>query len=212
MFDERVGGSIVLSGAQAPIVEPHSRGIGSMKRLVTALAAGVLAFATNAHAADISMPALPGPVVVAAPAPPPAFDWSRLYVGANVGVWIEFDPISFYAGRVEAIVGKGFTIGQRLVVGAEVKVGFYDFTSPTFEVYGVGRAGVLLGERALVYALGGIGWDNGDWALVGGGGVEVALGAHLSLRGETMLYWGFGDGLAPGYVSLTGGLAWRFGR
>jgi hypothetical protein len=183
-----------------------------MKILVAALAAGALAVATNAQAADVSMPMMPGPIVVAAPAPPPAFDWSRFYVGANAGVWIEFDPIAFDSGRVEAIVGKGFTIGQRLVVGAEVKVGFYDFTNPTFEVYGVGRAGVLLGERALVYALGGIGWDDGYPGLVGGGGVEVALGANLSLRGETMLYWDFGDGLAPGCVSLTGGLAWRFGR
>ncbi len=183
-----------------------------MKILVAALAAGALAVATNAQAADVSMPMMPGPVVVAVPAPSPAFDWSRFYVGAIGGVYLASDPLEFYSGRVTGIVGKGFTIGQRLVVGGEVQAGLYDFSDPAFEMYGLGRAGVLLGERVLVFTLGGIGWDSGNWALVGGGGVEVALGANLSLRGETMLYWGFGDGLAPGYVWLSGGLAWRFGR
>ncbi|MCW5715175.1 MAG: hypothetical protein KIT43_11745 [Bauldia sp.] len=184
-----------------------------MKSFFAAIAVGATVAATGANAADVMPITVPTTVVVPVAAPPaPAFDWSRFYAGAVGGVWLELDPVQFYSGRAAGIVGKGFTIGERLVVAVELQAGVYYFPAPVFEVFGVARTGVLLGERVLAYGLAGIGWEPGAWSVVAGGGVEVAMGNHLSVRGEAMGYWEFGGGLVPSYASLTGGLVWHFGR
>ncbi|MCC6735973.1 MAG: hypothetical protein IT534_07570 [Bauldia sp.] len=178
-----------------------------MKKLLSAVAVGAAVLSSGAYAADIQ-PVIPAPVVVVPVPAAPGFDWSRLYVGAVAGAWIAVDPFGFSDGRAAGVAGV--TFGERVLFGAEVQVGLYDFSSPTFEAFALARVGVPVGDRVQVLALGGINYD-GDIDPVAGLGVEIGLGDRLSIRTDALVYWG-DPTFVPTYVTVAGGLFFYFGR
>lgn len=169
--------------------------------LFLGLAASVMA-AQGANAADLPMT----PTVVAttpAPPPPPAFNWNRFYFGAYGGLWQGPDP------RFGAFAGRNILLGDRFVVGADIAVGFWGAAPMIAEWTALGRLGVVLGDSVLVY--GGAGANANFGApptLTLATGVEIALGANASLRGE-VLFWDPFGGIGYG-ASL--GLAWHLGN
>jgi opacity protein-like surface antigen len=184
-----------------------------LKALVAGIA-GSFAISTAAMAADpifIPPPAPPPPMVVA----PTGFDWNRFYVGVQAGAWLELGPIAFYSLRAALVAGRNVQVGERLVLGGEIVLGAYDFTPPPvfFEVYGLGRAGFLVTDRALLYAAAGAGYDFGGagaWAMLLGGGAEFALNDRMTLRTEALAYRLFGDPFT--FLSVTGGVSFYLGR
>lgn len=194
-----------------------------MKKLASFLlgAAGLLA-APGAFAADVTIPAaVPPPVVVAAPPAPAGFDWSRAYFGVSAGSWREsnFSDHDGFLSRLMAQAGVNFEVGGgRLVVGVEGQAGVNDFLNPggngpDFEYAVLGKAGVALGGRVLVYATGGIGnGPNYDLGTLLGGGLEIGIGSRIGVKAEGLLYRPFGF---PGFVDhilVGGGINIYFGR
>jgi opacity protein-like surface antigen len=174
--------------------------VRKIRFLVAALAASACVV-SGAMAADVVMPS---PTIVAAPPPPmaaPAFDWNRLYVGVYAGSWI--NCCGFMAG---GFAGKNFNNGGRIVFGIEGMAGVYDNTGYSFEAYLLGRLGILLGSRVLIYGSLGAGYD-GPIVPAAAAGIEVALRSSASLRAQVLLYDAFN---APDYA-IHGGFAWHFG-
>jgi len=188
-----------------------------MKNTAAAImgAIGILA-AGAASAADIAMPAMPGPVVVSPSVPVDAgFNWNRFYGGLQGGVWIDLAPRTIHSVRGAAMVGRNVVLGDRLVVGAEAIGGGY-FTPDYgifFDVMGMARAGILLGDRVLAYGTVGIGYDFGpddEAFMVAGAGVELSVRSNLGIRSEVLAFRYLGDPFS--FVSATVGLSWYFGR
>lgn len=186
-----------------------------MKKIATVLLASALMTSAGvASAADIAPPALPGPVVVT-PVPAVAgFDWNRFYAGVQGGVWYGLDPLEFDSLRGAVLVGRNVLVGSRLVVGAEAVGGIYVYPGEIlFEAYGLARAGVLLGERALVYGAAGAGFDfdpvGGGGIMLVGGGIELGLGERVGVRTEALALRYFGGPFS--FLSGTVGLTWHFG-
>lgn len=185
-----------------------------MKRLcMLTAAAGCAVLSSASLAADILMPAQPtvGPVE----APDPAFRWDRMYLGAFAGAWVEVPPPGTNYFRAGAVAGRNFTLTDRFVFGLESTVGFYDLTDPYLELYGFARGGVLATDNLFLYLSAGIGLETGlpfnpDYALMIGGGAELAVSDHVTLRADAMFWREFGD--VFDYLSLTGGVSWYFGQ
>lgn len=148
------------------------------------------------------------PVVIAPAAPVviaptvPSFDWSGLYVGIYGGLNRDIPP-----GAVGATVGFNIVRG-RLLFGAEARLGGFFPGEVGFDLHleGLGRAGLLIGDRVLAYGTGGVGTvfccEFTYW--FAGGGVELGLGERLSVFGEARVYDDFGDGFFPDFMLRAG--------
>ncbi len=161
--------------------------------------------ATSAHAADLT-PIMPAPVVTTAPMAPPTFRWGGLYAGVSGGlVYCPGLCIPTIGGLASVGAGYNFTTG-RLLFGTSADLYVLFGGGIGVAVEGNGRAGVLLGDRALIYGEGGIGWFFGSTQphFTVGGGVEVAVSNKLSVFGEVKPYWFFNSG------GITFGPVWRF--
>lgn len=169
------------------------------------LAAGALALAisgTAAVAADVAPLVVPpvAPVVIA-PAVP-SFDWSGLYVGIYGGFNRGIPP-----GAVGATAGFNIVNG-RLLFGAEARLGGFFPGEAGFDVHleGLGRAGLLIGDRTLAYGTAGVGTvfccSFTYW--FAGGGVELGLGERLSVFGEARVFDDVGGGFFPSLMLRTG--------
>lgn len=184
------------------------------KTIAAAVMAVAVGIAGTAHAADIIVP-VPVATVTIVPAPvETGFDWTGAYAGVQGGTWFGLDPLAFDSFRAAVVTGATVEVGGRLVVGAEAVGGIYIYPGEVlFEAYGLARAGVLLGERFLVYAAAGAGFDfdpiSGGAIMLFGGGAEVAAGRSISIRGETLALRYFGEPLS--FVSGTVSLVWHFG-
>ena len=79
----------------------------------------------------------------------------------------------------------------RFVFGPEIQIGAIFLDEPWWAVAANLRAGVVLGERVLVYAEAGIGTtiDPNILFTTLGGGVEIGLGERLSIFGEAKGVW-----------------------
>jgi outer membrane immunogenic protein len=162
---------------------------------VRSLSLGVAAaalLAGGAQAADLIIPTTPQPIYEAA-----GFDWEGLYVGARAGGQFVGSDASLYAGYpinstsgvLGAAVGVNFIPVDPFLIGAEV-TGDYIWTSAfsTGEFFANLRAGAVVTDSVLVYAIGGIGTNNrtgfnqGVYQL--GGGVELAVTDAITVRGE----------------------------
>lgn len=160
---------------------------------------GSLLMATGAMAADLPRPPT---VVAAAPPPPmaaPAFDWSGLYFGISAGRIV---------GPLEVQVQAGYNIVRgRFLVGGEVAAGVAYAGSIAFSATANARLGMLLGDRALLYALAGIEYLFAPAPLLwtARGGVEFALNDRMSIFGEAGVVGAFSGGIAP-FVTFRAGV------
>src|SRR5690554_2270838 len=157
------------------------------------------------QAADLIIPTTPQPIYEAA-----GFDWEGLYVGARVGGQFTGDSATGYAttplnttsGVIGAAVGVNFIPVDPFLIGAEVTGDYIwsnDFSSGEF--FANLRAGAVVTDSVLVYALGGIGTNTRNNANEGvyqlGGGVELAVTDAITVRGELVGQGDFDGGSDP---------------
>lgn len=112
------------------------------------------------------------------------FDWSGFYAGV------------YGAYRKSAVAGDQFGVGidagvnvtfSYVLAGAEVSVEGLSGNDATSYISGVGRAGLLVTDSALLYGAAGYGIDTGALAesdALLGGGLEYAVTNNLSVRGQ----------------------------
>ena len=156
-----------------------------MKLWKTMLGAiGAATIATSAMAADL-------PTIVAPPPPPmaaPAFDWSGRYFGVTVMTTFPLTGV-----LVTGHVGWNRVNGNRLT-GLELEAGFG--IPGGIVAHAQGRLGFLLGNRALLYGVAGLGFSGIPFVSYGAG-VEFAVGNAASLFAEVGQWYGFGMGTSP---------------
>lgn len=160
---------------------------------VRSLSLGVAAAALmvgGAQAADLIIPTTPQPIYEAA-----GFDWSGLYAGVRAGgQWTGANQyanttINTTYGVVGAAVGVNFIPVDPFLIGAEV-TGDWTWANNTSsgEFFANLRAGAVVTDSVLVYALGGVGvnttGNTTESVYQLGGGVEVAVTDAITVRGE----------------------------
>jgi len=187
--------------------------------LVRSIALGVVAvagFSSVAQAADLIIPTTPAPIMESA-----GFSWEGLYAGVRAGgSWIgggnTYGNIvapagTAGAGVVGAAVGVNFIPADPFLIGAEVTGDYvwYNGTS-SGEFFANVRAGAVVTDSVLVYAIGGVGVQTGpnNAGSVGlyqlGGGVEVAVTDAITVRGEVVGQGDFNDaGGADSFFETT---------
>ena len=188
---------------------------------VRSLSIGVAAaalLAGGAQAADLIIPTTPEPIYEAA-----GFDWEGLYIGARAGG--QFNgavsggttyagyPASTTSGVLGAAVGVNFIPVDPFLIGAEVTGDYiWNNSFSTGEFFANLRAGAVVTDSVLVYAIGGLGTNNrsasGASPAVNqavyqlGAGVEMALTDSVSVRGEVVGQGDF-DGASDSFFEAT---------
>jgi outer membrane immunogenic protein len=155
---------------------------------VRSLAIGVSAAALmvgGAQAADLIIPTTPQPVMESY-----GFDWEGLYAGVRAGgVFADDVDTQFLLG---AAAGVNFIPADPFLVGVEVTADYIfesDDFADYFDVFANVRAGAVLTDSALVYALAGVGFvdsedSDSEAAYQLGAGVEFAVTDAVTVRGE----------------------------
>ena len=190
---------------------------------VRSLSLGVAAaalLAGGAQAADLIIPTTPQPIYEAA-----GFDWEGLYVGVRAGGQFTGTDASLYAGYpvsttsgvLGAAVGVNFIPVDPFLIGAEV-TGDYIWNNAfsTGEFFANLRAGAVVTDSVLVYAIGGLGTNNRTGFSEGvyqlGAGVELAVTDSVTVRGELVGQGDF-DGAADSFfegAKATVGVFYHF--
>lgn len=165
------------------------------RKLVLGVSLAVLGSAA-ASAADLIIPTTPQPVFQSS-----GFDWEGLYAGVRAGG--VFTDGTDTAGVIGAAVGVNFLPADPFLVGVEV-TGDYVWGNSIVdqgEFFANVRAGAVVTDSALVYALAGVGFASRDTGAgnntVGlyqlGGGVEFAVTDAITIRGEVVGVGAFDD-------------------
>ncbi len=198
-----------------------------MKTIIALAAGALLASVVTAQAADYYVPP-PAPPVFA-----PVYDWTGFHIGVNKGLGAGRFEYPFFIlgtpGTIEASasgwqaggqIGYDFLLGSNFLAGVEADLqwsnigtllsataaGLSVTASSTLDYYGTvrARAGVVIVERALLYATGGYAYGRSTSAVtadLGGGpitlattnnrsgwtagvGIEYALTPSISLKTE----------------------------
>ncbi|WIJ23686.1 outer membrane protein [Devosia sp. RR2S18] len=159
-----------------------------VRKLSLGVAAATL-LVGGAQAADLIIPTTPMPIYEEA-----GFSWDGMYAGIRAGgIFNDGDDTD---GVIGGVVGVNFAAADAFLVGAEVS-GDYIWTDGE-EDYGQFlaslRAGAVVTDAALIYAIGGVGVNvaDGDSDAIYqlGGGVEFLVTENVSVRGEVV---GLGD-------------------
>ena len=154
------------------------------------------------QAADLIIPTTPEPIYEAA-----GFNWEGLYAGVRAGGQFVGADASLYAGYpinstsgvLGAAVGVNFIAADPFLVGAEVTGDYvwYNGTS-SGEFFANLRAGAVVTDSVLVYAIGGVGVQTNNDVTTGlyqlGGGVELAVTDAVTVRGEVVGQGDFNNG------------------
>ncbi|ODT69774.1 MAG: hypothetical protein ABS75_15115 [Pelagibacterium sp. SCN 63-23] len=165
---------------------------------VRSLSLGVAAAALmvgGAQAADLIIPTTPQPIYEAA-----GFDWEGLYAGVRLGGQWTADANSQYGNQVAsttngvigAAVGVNFIPVDPLLLGVEVTGDWlWNNNYSSGEFFANLRAGAVVTDNALIYALAGVGFQTRDgFSTEGvyqlGGGVEFAVTDAITVRGEVV--------------------------
>lgn len=141
--------------------------------------------ATTMFAAGVGAASAADPIIYTQPAPvvtSSTFDWDRFYIGLSAGS-LNDGSQNFGVG---GLAGINMQSGD-WVFGLEVQgTAYYDGGSYAGALYDVmGRAGILVAPEALVYASGGIVFNNNGDSFAGvGGGLEFAVHDNLTFGGE----------------------------
>ena len=189
---------------------------------VRSLSLGVAAaalLAGGAQAADPIIPTTPVPIYE-----PAGFNWEGLYAGVRVGGQFSSSttdyanyPLSTTSGVLGAAVGVNFIPVDPFLVGVEV-TGDYIWNNAfsTGEFFANLRAGAVVTDSVLVYAIGGVGTNNRTGFSEGvyqlGGGVELAVTDSVSVRAELVGQGDF-DGAADSFfesAKATVGVFYHF--
>jgi outer membrane immunogenic protein len=145
-----------------------------------------------ASAADLIIPTTPQPIYEAA-----GFDWEGLYIGARAGgQWTGGNAYTNHTinstyGVIGAAVGVNFIPVDPFLLGVEV-TGDYTWNSVNSggEFFANLRAGAVVTDAALVYAIGGVGVSTVGGGSEGvyqlGAGVEFAVTDAVTVRGEVV--------------------------
>jgi hypothetical protein len=181
------------------------------KRLLAGAAFAALA-ATSAEAADLT-PIMPAEPPMAPVMPAPAFSWSGPYIGHFSTLVHCSGCIPFFAIQSGVRFGYNVTAGNALFGVNGGLLAFFHGPPLTFIAEAMARAGVLLGDKVVLYGQIGVDYFIGPsaFALTAGGGLEVALGRRVSIFGEVMPYWGLPAFVGP-YWRFTAGVNWHFGH
>ncbi|KQX42754.1 hypothetical protein ASD04_01940 [Devosia sp. Root436] len=191
---------------------------------VRSLSIGVAAaalLAGGAQAADLIIPTTPQPIYEAA-----GFDWEGLYAGVRAGGQFTGSDASTYAtvpvnttsGVLGAALGVNFIPVDPFLIGAEVTGDYLWNSSATnsSEFFANLRAGAVVTDSVLVYAIGGLGTHNRGAVNTGvyqlGGGVELAVTDAITVRGEIVGQGDF-DGAADSFfegAKATVGVFYHF--
>ena len=174
---------------------------------VRSLSLGVAAAALlvgGAQAADLIIPTTPQPIYEAA-----GFNWEGLYAGVRLGgSWLgDTNTLGNVvavggtagAGVIGGAVGVNFIPADPFLLGAEVTGDYvwYNGTS-SGEFFANLRAGAVVTDLVLVYALGGDGVQTNSNVTTGlyqlGGGVELAVTDAITVRGELVGQGDFNNG------------------
>ncbi|KKC32969.1 outer membrane protein [Devosia psychrophila] len=174
-----------------------------------------------AQAADLIIPTTPEPIYESA-----GFSWEGLYAGVRAGGQFIGTDVSLYAGSpanstagvLGASVGVNFLPVEPFLLGAEVTADYiWNNAAPSTGEYFVNvRAGAVVTDSVLVYAIGGLGtnsrtgFNQGVYQL--GGGVELAVTDSVSVRGEVVGQGDF-DGASDSFfeaAKATVGVAYHF--
>ena len=173
---------------------------------VRSLAIGVSAAALmvgGAQAADLIIPTTPQPIAPIAS----GFDWEGIYAGARVGgQWVGSAQYGNAVvgertnGVLGVAAGVNFLPMDPVLLGLEVTGDLlWNDNLTTGEFFANLRAGAVVTDNALVYAIGGVGFqaregqDNeGIYQL--GGGVEFAVTDAVTVRGEIVGQGAFDQG------------------
>jgi outer membrane immunogenic protein len=140
-----------------------------------------------ASAADLYIPTTPQPIYEAA-----GFDWDGLYAGVRVG-GESYNNIGY--GVIGGAIGVNFIPVDPFLLGIEA-TGDYIWGNGVSagEFFANIRAGAIVTDKALVYAIGGVGVYASNGVSISeyqlGGGVEFAVTDAITVRGEVV---GLGD-------------------
>lgn len=175
--------------------------------LIRSIALGVAAVAvlsSAAQAADLIIPTTPAPIMESA-----GFSWEGLYAGVRAGGSFIGDTNTYGnivapagnagAGVIGAAVGVNFIAADPFLIGAEVTGDYvwYNGTS-SGEFFANLRAGAVVTDSVLVYAIGGVGVQTNNNVTTGlyqlGGGVELAVTDAVTVRGEVVGQGDFNNG------------------
>lgn len=152
--------------------------------LIRSIAVGVAAVAmmsSVAQAADLIIPTTPAPIMESA-----GFSWDGLYIGARGG-YNGYNGSTY--GVIGGVVGANFIVADPILLGAEVTADYiWNNTTSAGEYFFNLKAGAVVTDSVLIYALGGV----GNYATAGtnagvyqlGGGVELAVTDAITVRGE----------------------------
>ncbi|WDR03203.1 porin family protein [Devosia algicola] len=139
----------------------------------------------------------------------PTFDWNGFYTGIYSGIKANQTGGTQYGLGVNVGVNAAFDF---YLVGGEVAIeGLTGGPGSTSYAEILGRAGVIVADNVLVYGAAGYGIDLGvpneqDW--LAGGGVEIAVGDSISLRGQYVHAFPGSGGNAKDQITV--GAAYHF--
>jgi outer membrane immunogenic protein len=187
---------VVIGPALMHLTLDYGNSMGVQDMFVRSLSIGVAAAALlvgGAQAADLIIPTTPQPIYESA-----GFSWDGLYAGARVGGQFIGDlGAQNYAGSnnynsavIGAAVGVNFLPADAFLLGAEVTGDYLWNTNVagSSEFFANVRAGAVVTDSVLVYAIGGVGSKQTNNVNTGvyqlGGGVEVAVTDAVTVRGE----------------------------
>lgn len=163
---------------------------------VRSLAIGVSAAALmvgGAQAADLIIPTTPQPIIETSS----GFDWEGIYAGARVGgQWVGSAQYGNAVvgertnGVLGVAAGVNFLPMDPVLLGLEVTGDWlWNDQYSSGEFFANLRAGAVVTDNALVYAIGGVGFQaregqNNEGIYQLGAGVEFAVTDAVTLRGE----------------------------
>lgn len=166
--------------------------------------AGVVALSTGvaAQAADLIIPTTPVAIYELA-----GFSWEGLYAGVRGGVagYADNGGAQGNFGLVGGVVGVNLIVADPLLIGAEISGDYYwNATTTGTAIFANVKAGVVVTDAALIYALAGVGVDTSGGVSSSlyqfGGGVELAVTDSVTVRGEVVAQGDFSAGAGDTFI------------